>query len=101
MMNSPLFQVAVASPVVVNSEPVTDMFGGECTAPTLGPSSLLSCVNGVSWLGGEPNLLGVLEETEGVEEVLRFLTEEERNQIVQSDTTLPIRYFRGAKVSEE
>lgn len=55
---------------------------------------------GLMWLGGEPNLLTVQEEAAGVMEVLNLLTEEEQNQVVKSDTTLPIRYFRRAKVSD-
>ena len=92
---------------VVNAEPATTescvLFGGECTAPTLAPSPLTSSYvnSGVSWLGGEPNQLGVVDETAGVDEVLSLLTAEERSQVIQSDTTMPIRYFRGAKVSAE
>lgn len=96
-------RMAVAVGPVVNAEPATDdtcvYFGGDCsTAPTLAPTSYAN--SGVPWLGGEFSLLGIVEEAAGVENVLSLLTEEERNQIIQSDTTLPIRYFRGAKVSE-
>jgi len=49
------------------------------------------------WLGGEPNLLSIEEEIAGVKQVLKSLSEDERSQLVSDDTTMPIRYLRGAK----
>ena len=50
-----------------------------------------------TWLGGEPNLLDVEVEKEGVKDILAALTEEELKEM--KDTTMPIRHFRAEKVS--
>lgn len=98
-------QQLIVSGRVVNAEGSDTNVPGECTTLSALGSSLLSsssssCVNGISWLGGEPSLLSVEEDTAGVQAILNVLTEEELSHIVHSDTTLPIRFFRGAKVSE-
>ena len=53
------------------------------------------------WLGGEPNVFSVEEEIAGVKEILNSLSEEEQSQLVKSVTSMPIRYFRGAKGDAE
>ena len=102
MMSPRQGQQLIVSGRVVNAEGSDTNVPGECTTLSALGASLLSssCVNGISWLGGEPSLLSVEEDTAGVQAILNVLTEEELSHIVHSDTTLPIRFFRGAKVSE-
>ena len=48
-------------------------------------------------LGGEPNLLDVPVERQGVRDILAALTPAERKQLVAFDETMPIRHFRAEK----
>lgn len=52
-----------------------------------------------SWLGGEPNLLPVEKEKQGVTDILAALSASERKQLEAFDTTMPIRHFRAEKVT--
>lgn len=51
------------------------------------------------WLGPEPNLLDLATEEQGVADILAALSSEEREQVQQDDTSMPIRHFRAEKVS--
>jgi hypothetical protein len=50
------------------------------------------------YLGGEPSLLPVAVERQGVADILQALTEAERKQMQAFDATMPIRHFRAEKV---
>jgi hypothetical protein len=50
------------------------------------------------YLGGEPSLLPVAVEQEGIADILHALTEAERKQMEAFDMTMPIRHFRAEKV---
>lgn len=101
-MEMELWNLIVAFVIVASSNPLigrTKLLclaqqDGECVAPERG-----TCFNKNLWLGGEPNLLSVEEEEAGVSEILGSLSDDEQKEIVRSDTTMPIRYFRKTKVS--
>ena len=61
-------------------------------------SSSPSPYNMESLLGGEPPLLPVAVEHQGVNDIIAGLTEVEKDQMLAFDMTMPIRHFRAEKV---
>jgi len=93
----------VASPADLEQAPPPQYEGAAGVAVGERGGSGAAAAEGATdfWLGGEPNFLSVEEEKAGVAQILKGLTHEQQAEIVESDTTIPIRYFRGAKVGDD